>query len=96
MSLDQLTQAPERDEDLLTRAEASEYLQRFGIRMKPATLARAWSTGGSGPPCRHVRRKPLYPRSALKAWAESQMTDLRRSAQEPARRNGPRQGGRHE
>jgi hypothetical protein len=84
----------EHDEDLLTRAEASEYLRRFGIRMKPATLARAWSTGADGPPCRHVRRKPLYPRSALRAWAESQTSDLRGSCREPPR-TSPHQGGRH-
>ena len=52
---------PERDEDLLTRSEASEYLARFHIRMKPATLARIWSVGGDGPPCRHIRGKPWYP-----------------------------------
>lgn len=72
----------ERDDDLLTRAEASAYLRRFGIRMKPATLARAWSTGANGPPCRHVRGRPFYPRDVLRAWAESQTTDLRRSARE--------------
>lgn len=74
-----LAPAAECDDDLLTRAEASEYLRRFGIRMKPATLARAWSTGANGPPCRHVRRKPFYPRGALRIWAESQTTDLRNS-----------------
>lgn len=88
----------EADDDLLTRAEASEYLRRFGIRMKPATLARAWSTGANGPPCRHVRRKPLYPRSALRAWAKSQTTDLRGSSREPPASGAPSpyQGGRHE
>lgn len=99
MSFDETPPATaERDDDLLTRAEASEYLLRFGIRMKPATLARAWSTGGGGPPCRHVRRRPLYPRSALRAWAESQTTDLRSSAREPPRRAGhpSLQGGHHE
>ena len=73
----------ERDDNLLTRAEASDYLRRFGIRMKPATLARAWSTGANGPPCRHIRGKPFYPRDVLRSWAESQTTDLRRSAREP-------------
>ncbi len=87
------------DDDLLTRAEASEFLQRFGIRMKPATLARAWSTGSSGPPCRHVRGKPFYPRDVLRAWAESQITGLRRSSREPtgtsepALREQPRSNG---
>lgn len=71
--------AVERDEDLLTRAEASAYLARFHIRMKPATLARVWSVGGDGPPCRHIRGKPWYPRAALRQWALSQQTRLRRS-----------------
>lgn len=72
------------DDELLTRAEASEYLKKFGIRMKPATLARLWSTGGDGPPCRHIRGKPFYPRDVLRAWAESQDTGLRRSARDRA------------
>jgi hypothetical protein len=71
----------EGDEDLLTRNQASEYLQRFGIRMKPTTLARAWSVG-NGPPCRHIRGKPLYPRGVLKGWAEEQDTGLRRGSWE--------------
>jgi len=70
-------------EVLLTRAEASEFLKSFGIRMKPATLARAWSTGSNGPPCRHIRGKPFYPRDVLRAWAESQITQLRRSSRDP-------------
>ena len=76
------------DDALLTRAEASEYLKQFGIRMKPATLARLWSTGGDGPPCRHVRGKPLYPRQVLRAWAESQDSGLRRSAHDTAPSKG--------
>lgn len=72
----------ERDDDLLTRAEASDYLARFHIRMKPATLARVWSVGGDGPPCQHIRGKPWYPRGALRAWAQSQQTNLRRSRHE--------------
>jgi len=78
---------PEHDDDLLTRTEASDYLRRFGIRMKPATLARLWSTGGDGPACRHIRGKPFYPRAVLRAWAEDQDTGLRRAA--------PRSRGRH-
>ena len=91
MNLDQVPDpAPvaEREDDLLTRAEASEFLKRFGIRMKPATLARLWSTGGDGPACRHIRGKPFYPRDVLRAWAESQDTGLRRSAQDDAGRGG--------
>lgn len=73
----------ERDEDLLTRAQASDYLGRFHIRMKPATLARLWSVGGDGPPCRHIRNKPFYPRGELRRWAEAQQGDLRRSRKDP-------------
>jgi hypothetical protein len=69
----------ERDEDLLTRSEASGYLARFNVRMKPATLARIWSVGQDGPPCRHIRRKPFYPRGELRAWALRQPTGLRAS-----------------
>ncbi|CAN5391110.1 hypothetical protein BH09PSE1_BH09PSE1_02160 [soil metagenome] len=68
------------DDDLLTRKEASAFLIQFGIRMKPETLARLWSTGGNGPPCRHVRHKPFYPRGVLRAWALDQVSDLRASA----------------
>ncbi|MFC3077850.1 hypothetical protein ACFODL_07090 [Phenylobacterium terrae] len=79
---------PESDDDLLTRAEASDYLRRFGIQLKPASLARLWSTGGDGPACRHIRGKPYYPRGVLRAWAEAQDTGLRRSSREgaPSRR----------
>lgn len=73
------------DDDLLTRKEASAFLVQFGIRMKPETLARLWSTGGNGPPCRHVRHKPYYPRGVLKAWALAQVSDLRASAPPAAR-----------
>ena len=69
----------ERDDDLLTRAEASAYLARYNVRMKPATLARIWSVGGEGPPCRHIRRKPFYPRAELRVWALRQQTGLRAS-----------------
>jgi len=55
------------DEDLLTRKEASAFLVQYGIRMKPETLARLWSTGGNGPPCLHVRHRPYYPRGVLRA-----------------------------
>ncbi len=74
--------ADEDEADLLTRAQASEYLRRFHIQMKVATLARLWSVGGDGPPCRHIRGKPWYPRGELRAWALSQQTRLRRSRRE--------------
>lgn len=69
----------ERDEDLLTRRQASAYLARFHIVLKPATLARIWSVGGDGPPCQHIRGKPWYPRKVLRDWAQGQRTGLRRS-----------------
>lgn len=67
-------QAPATAETLLTRAEASAFLEGKGIRMKPTTLARAYSTGSGGPPCRHIRNKPFYPLDLLEAWARSQIT----------------------
>lgn len=75
---------------LLTRAEASAFLAQRGIRLKPATLARLWSTRSDGPPCRHVRSKPLYPRNLLEAWATSQVSELRTGA--PAAAQGRRRG----
>jgi len=80
------------DEDLLTRAEASVFLVRHGIRMKPATLARLWSAGTDGPPCRHIRSKPYYPRGLLRAWALDQISDLRTRAPSAARPRGRRHG----
>jgi len=73
----------EQDEDLLTRTEASAYLLRFHIGLKPGTLARMWSVGGDGPPCQHIRGKPWYPRGPLRAWAQAQHTRLRRSRRDP-------------
>jgi len=69
----------EDDEDLLSRSEASAYLAEFHVRLKPATLARMWCVGAEGPPCRHVRGRPLYPREELRAWALRQRTSLRTS-----------------
>ena len=78
------------DDDLLTRKEASAFLAQFGIRMKPQTLARIWSTGGNGPPCRHIRSKPYYPRGVLRDWARSQIGDLKTAA--PAAAQARRHG----
>lgn len=77
-------------DDLLTRAEASAFLAECGIRLKPASLARMWSTGSRGPPCRHIRSKPYYPRSLLREWADSQMTEVRTGA--PTAAQGRRRG----
>lgn len=76
------------DEDLLTRAEASAFLGLLGVGLKPATLARLWSTGANGPPCRHVRSKPYYPRGLLRDWAKTQITEVRTGAPAAARSRG--------
>lgn len=79
----------------LTRAEASVFLQARGIRMKPATLARAYSTGSGGPPCRHIRNKPYYPLDLLEAWAETQIGVVTTSSGERQRlRREARRKGR--
>ena len=72
-------------EDLLTRKEASVFLAAMGVRLKPATLARLWSVGGNGPPCRHVRSRPFYPRGLLRAWALAQISEVRTAAPAAAR-----------
>lgn len=76
------------DDDLLTRAEASAFLALLGVRLKAATLARLWSTGSNGPPCRHVRSRPYYPRGLLREWAKAQITEVRTGAPAAARRRG--------
>lgn len=81
---------PRAEDRLLTRAEASDVLRELGIRLKPATLARLWSTGSNGPPCRHVRSKPFYPENLLRGWARDQITDVRSGA--PAAARGRRRG----
>ncbi|MNE72522.1 hypothetical protein D3C80_1684730 [compost metagenome] len=78
------------DDDLLTRAEASAFLALHGVRLKPATLARLWSTGTDGPPCRHIRSKPFYPRGLLRQWAADQITEVRKGA--PAAAQARRRG----
>lgn len=78
------------DDDLLTRVEASAFLALMGVRLKPATLARLWSTAAGGPPCRHIRSKPFYPRGLLRAWARSQISDIRTGA--PPAAKGRRRG----
>lgn len=73
------------DGDLLTRAEACAFLSGMGIRMKVQTLARLWSTGSNGPPCRHIRSKPFYPRGLLRAWGAAQISEIRTGAPAAAR-----------
>ena len=79
------TASPKPRETLLTRAEASVFLEGKGIRMKPTTLARAYSTGSGGPPCRHIRNKPYYPLDLLETWAEAQITAPAASSSERQR-----------
>lgn len=82
---DHAAQPDDGASDLLTRKEASAFLAGPGIRLKPATLARLWSTGGDGPPRRHVRDRPHYPRGLLRNWALSQITEVRTAAPAAAR-----------
>lgn len=79
----------EHDEDLLTRAQASAFLARFGVRLKPSSLARMFCVGSDGPACIHIRRKPYYPRGELGAWARAQRSGLRKSARAPADAKDP-------
>lgn len=81
----QTSSDPPGSEVRLTRAEAAIFLTELGIRIKPATLARLWSTNGGGPPCRHIRAKPYYPRDLLKAWADDQISEVRTGAPPAAR-----------
>ncbi|QTC92789.1 hypothetical protein [Brevundimonas goettingensis] len=75
---------------LLTRAEAAEVLSAMGVRMKAATLARLWSTRSDGPPVRHIRSKPYYPRVLLEGWGRAQISELRTGA--PPAAKGRRHG----
>jgi hypothetical protein len=87
MSLDPHERTVEHEDDvLLTRAEASAFLARMGIQLKPSSLARLWSTGTNGPPCRHIRSKPYYPRGLLREWAAGQITEVRTGAPAAAQR----------
>ena len=76
------------DDVLLNRKEASTYLLTLGIRRAPTTLAKNFCEG-KGPPCMHLGRTPYYPKSVLRRWAASELTDLRHSSSEPRR---PRAG----
>jgi len=67
---------------MLTRTEASAFLLTLGIRLKPTSLARAYSMGGNGPPCVHIRKKPFYPREVLRRWAAAQVSGLRSRSDE--------------
>lgn len=82
----------------LTRAQTSAFLEARGIHMKPTTLARAYSTGSGGPPCRHIRNKPHYPPDLLANWANEQITAPASSSSERQRlrREARRQESGHD
>lgn len=79
------TQPDDGASDLLTRKDTSACLAGRGIRLKPAMLTRLWSTGGDGPPCRHVRAKSRCPRRLLRRWALSRITEVGTAAPAAAR-----------
>lgn len=65
-----------------SRSEASDYLrQRYGIRAKPATLAKYASLGG-GPIFRHAGRNVVYLQEDLDTWALARMGPSLRSTSE--------------
>lgn len=72
-------------EDRLTSMEGAALRVPFGVRMRPETLARLWSTGGDRPPCRHVQHEFNDPRGRLRDWPGAQVGDLRVSAPSAAR-----------
>ena len=68
---------------LLRRTEAAKYItQTYGIPCSPKTLAKLACISSDGPPFRLAGRFPLYPASALDAWAQSKIGPLVRSTSE--------------
>ena len=56
------------------RCEASDYLlKRYGLRAKPATLAK-YATIGGGPPFRLAGRFPVYDPADLDSWAQKRVS----------------------
>ncbi|TPW04670.1 MAG: Uncharacterized protein FD124_2498 [Alphaproteobacteria bacterium] len=72
-------------DELLDREQACAYLATIGVRRRPATLAKLFSTRSDGPPCIHDGRKPFYPKRPLHEWGVRQLTQLRRSSSERRR-----------
>jgi hypothetical protein len=71
----------------LRRAQASEYLlQKYGIILKPSTMAKWWCLKSDGPPAYLAGRVPLYPRDGLDAWAIKYLGPLRTSTSGNAQR----------
>lgn len=64
------------------RREASRYLEeKYGIRAKPATLAKYASVGG-GPRFRRAGRFPVYDTEDLDAWAAGKLSRVVSSTSE--------------
>lgn len=64
----------------LLPSEASEYLERsWGIKRKPATLAKLRCVSSNGPVFFKANRQVLYPRSGLDQYAAALLSSLRRS-----------------
>ncbi len=79
--------SPIPDDRNLTRKELSEFLRdEFGLKYRPATLAKWFSTRSDGPPAVHFKGKPLYPAGLARQWARKQFTLPRQSSSQPAQR----------
>lgn len=69
----------------LRRIEAARYVhKKYGIPCSAKTLAKLACVSSDGPPFQMVGRIPLYPVSALDAWAQSKIGPLVRSTSEAA------------
>ena len=69
---------------LLDRRAAADFLAERGFPCSPATLATAVTRGG-GPLFQKFGPRVLYRQSDLVAWAESKLSQPRRSTSEAAR-----------
>jgi hypothetical protein len=74
-----------RDDKLLTRREASDYLAMLGVWLAPATLAKLFCSRTDGPPVVHFGRYPRYRVGDLRNWALARLTAPRRSSLEAIR-----------
>jgi hypothetical protein len=68
-------------ETLMTRDQAARALTQAGFPTAKATLATR-ATRGGGPPYRLFGVKPLYRWSDVLAWAQSRLSEPRRSTSE--------------
>jgi hypothetical protein len=70
-------------ERLLRRTEAARYVtETYGFPCSPKTLAQLACVTSDGLAFRKAGRFPLYPQSALDAWAQSKIGPLVRSTSE--------------